>query len=78
MANFENRADNILFGVRPTIILSDRTEKRFNRYHFHCTINADTKESLDRVLDEITTIYSKLKNLKDLRFAIDVDPMTAY
>ena len=78
MANFENRADNILFGVRPTIILSDRTEKRFNRYHFHCTINANTKESLDRVLDEITTIYSKLKNLKDLRFAIDVDPMTAY
>lgn len=76
MAHFENRADKILDGVIPTIILADRTEKRFNRYHFHCTITANTREALDRVLDEITTIYSSLKNTKDLRFAIDVDPIS--
>lgn len=63
--------------VKTSIVLSDRTEKRFNRYHFHCTINAETRSALDHALKEITNIYISLKNLKDLRFAIDVDPISA-
>lgn len=77
MTTFENRTDGVLNEVRPSIIFSDRTEKRFNRFHFHCNIIAHSRSALDRVLDEITTVYSGMKNLKDLRFAIDVDPVSS-
>lgn len=61
-----------------TSIMSDRIEKKYNRYHFHVTITAEDRSSLSRLLAAAATIFSQMKNIKDLRFAIDVDPIINY
>ena len=68
----------LLSGVSLSPIMPDKIEKRFSRFHFHVVLNAFTPTQLSTVLDEITRIYSSFKNLGDLRFAIDVDPIISY
>lgn len=64
-----------LQNVVTSAIRSDRIEKRANRYHFHVTLTASTRQDLDRALKVIVQIQSTLKTSSDLRFAIDVDPI---
>lgn len=54
---------------------ADRIERRFNRYHFHVSIMTYHQPSLHRLLDEITVLFSTYTNTRDLRLAIDVDPL---
>lgn len=68
----------LLQKVSMSPILPDKIEKRFNRYHFHITITAFTRDDLSKLLDAITDAYSTFKNNGDLRFAIDVDPINNY
>lgn len=75
MDTVHQQAASLLGEAKPTIILSDRTEKRFSRYHFHCAITASTRQSLDKVLEAILDVYEHMKVYKDVRFAIDVDPI---
>lgn len=58
-------------------IESDRIERRFNRFHFHVQISSAHKAELHKVLDELVHIFDSYKNMRDLRFAIDVDPVTS-
>lgn len=75
MEKLKQQHHELLSQVKPTIVLSDRTEKRFNRYHFHCTISATSRDALDQVLETIVTLYNQMKVPHDIRFALDVDPI---
>ncbi len=70
----EDRND-LIANLKISPILSDRVEKRFNRYHFHVLITAIHQSDLHRLLDELVYIFSNMKTAQDLRFAIDVDPI---
>lgn len=74
MSEVENRPE-----LTTNIIISpvepDRIERRFNRFHFHVQLLASYQPELHRLLEEIVHIFEGYTNTRDLRFAIDVDPL---
>ena len=65
----------LVAGMNITPVLPDRVEKRFGRYHFHVVLTSKDALQLHRLLDEMVLIFSSYEKLRDLRFAIDVDPI---
>lgn len=65
----------LIKGMDISPILSDKIEKRANRFHFHFVITTTNQRALHQLLDFITDVYGRLKHLNDVRFAIDVDPI---
>ena len=74
MDTVNDRAD-LVAGMNITPVLPDRVEKRFGRYHFHVVLTSKDVLQLHRLLDEMVLIFSSYEKLRDLRFAIDVDPI---
>ena len=74
MSEVENRPE-----LTTNIIISpvepDRIERRFNRFHFHVQLLASYQPELHRLLEEIVHIFEGYTNTRDLRFAIDVNPL---
>lgn len=66
---------NLISNIEISPILSDKIEKRANRFHFHFILTTQDQKALHNLLDYITEQYSNLKQLGDVRFAIDVDPI---
>ncbi len=58
-------------------VISDKIEKRHNRYHFHLQVLAPTRERLDAFLNIVQQAAQLLK-ANGVRFAIDVDPLSLY
>ncbi|MBO5567043.1 MAG: primosomal protein N' [Succinivibrio sp.] len=59
-------------------IMSDKIEKRQNRYHFHILLSSDSKQKLSKILDFASSVVATLKPSNDVRFAIEVDPLIMY
>ena len=58
-------------------VMSDKIEKRHNRYHFHLQVLAPSRERLDAFL--VATLQAvQLLKTDGVRFAIDVDPLSLY
>ena len=74
MDTVNDRAE-LVAGMNITPVLPDRVEKRFGRYHFHVVLTSKDVLQLHRLLDEIVLIFSSYEKQRDLRFAIDVDPI---
>lgn len=55
--------------------VSDRMEKRHNRYHFHFLATASDRASLKAFLDRLQNEVTILGIPSGVRFAIDVDPI---
>lgn len=72
--DIKNRSE-LTANVELTSVQPDRIERRFNRYHYHVGIMTHHQPSLHRLLDELTQIFGNYTNTRDLRFAIDVDPL---
>ena len=64
--------------VNAGIVMSDKIEKRHNRYHFHILVSAPTRLLLDEFLNEAVLQAAALKTGGEVRFAVDVDPLTMY
>ena len=61
-----------------TPVLSDKMEKRQNRYHFHILLTSSDRKQLS---DFISTVTENVKNIPvngDVRFAVEVDPIMMY
>ncbi len=65
-------------GLQTGPVLSDKMEKRQNRFHFHILITAPDRGSLASFLDEVTLLRQRLKLRGDTRFAVEVDPLIMY
>ncbi len=59
-------------------VLSDKMEKKQNRYHFHILVTALNRQVLSDFLDMTTNEVSQNAPSWDVRFAIEVDPLTMY
>ncbi|MCR5536398.1 MAG: primosomal protein N' [Succinivibrio sp.] len=59
-------------------VLSDKMEKRQNRYHFHLLASSSAAEQLQDFLKLVTASLNNVKLTKDTRFAIEVDPLIMY
>ncbi len=60
------------------LVLSDKIEKRHNRYHFHLQVTSCSRSSFDDFLSYAVTAAAALKSGDGVRFAVDVDPLTMY
>lgn len=61
-----------------TPVLSDKMEKRQNRYHFHILLTSSDRKQLS---DFISKVSENVKNIPvsgDVRFAVEVDPIMMY
>ncbi len=59
-------------------VVSDKMEKRHNRYHFHILVTAGRREQMSLFLDSVVAILKQIGNTSSVRFAIEVDPQTMY
>lgn len=59
-------------------VMPDKTEKKYNRYHFHLQLCAQNQDSLSAVLDEAVQAARTLKPDYTVRFGLDVDPISMY
>lgn len=59
-------------------VISDKMEKRHNRYHFHILISAIRRDVLNAFLNETVKIEQDNPPKNDVRFAIEVDPLFLY
>lgn len=59
-------------------VLSDKMEKRQNRYHFHILVSAIDRKILSDFLDMTSALVATTVLSADTRFAIEVDPLTMY
>ena len=73
-----NKEVNNYANLKLSPVLSDKMEKRQNRYHFHILINATERKTLSNFLDMVTDIVSNINLTSDTRFAIEVDPLMMY
>lgn len=62
-------------GVTLSPVLSDKMEKRHNRFHFHILASGDNETSLAALLDKAVNAVKKGGIPAGVRFAIDVDPL---
>lgn len=60
------------------MVLSDKIEKRHNRYHFHLQVTARSRERFDEFLSLAVKTAAALKSGAEVRFAVDVDPLLMY
>ncbi len=73
-----NKEVNNYSNLKLSPVLSDKMEKRQNRYHFHILINATERKTLSNFLDMVTDIVNNMNLTSDTRFAIEVDPLMMY
>ena len=59
-------------------VMSDKIEKRHNRYHFHIQVLSPDQGQLHAFLQAALQAASLQKGFAEVRFAIDVDPLTLY
>ena len=59
-------------------VLSDKMEKVQNRYHFHILVTCISRKTLSLFLTEVRKTVSEESLPSDVRFAIEVDPITMY
>ena len=59
-------------------VISDKMEKRHNRYHFHILVTALRRDVLNAFLNETVKIEQDNPPKNDVRFAIEVDPLFLY
>lgn len=59
-------------------VLSDKMEKVQNRYHFHILVTCISRKTLSLFLTEVRKTVSEESLPGDVRFAIEVDPITMY
>ena len=59
-------------------VISDKMEKRHNRYHFHILVTAIRRDVLNAFLNETVKIEQDNPPKNDVRFAIEVDPLFLY
>ncbi|MGN1282142.1 MAG: primosomal protein N' [Succinivibrio sp.] len=64
--------------ISVTRVMSDKMEKVQNRYHFHVLLTASDRKTLSSVLLEVRKITESEHLPSDVRFAIEVDPITMY
>ncbi len=65
-------------GVKVSPVLSDKMEKRQNRYHFHILLTSGSRHSLSALLDAAAEAAGRAAQGGDARFAIEVDPIIMY
>lgn len=66
-------------GLNLSPVLSDRMEKRNNRYHFHILAGAADRKMLSAFLDKVLRLVHEISSKKsDVRFAIEMDPIFMY
>jgi primosomal protein N' (replication factor Y) len=65
-------------GVKVSPVLSDKMEKRQNRYHFHILLTSDSRSGLSALLDAAAAAADKAAPGGDVRFAVEVDPIIMY
>ena len=58
--------------------MSDKMEKVQNRYHFHMLVTSLERKTLSAFLIEVRKLVSLDSLPNDVRFAIEVDPITMY
>lgn len=63
--------------VTATPVLSDKIEKRHSRYHFHVLLSSSSRQSLSSVLDGIILLLKNMSLKGDVRFAVEVDPLSS-
>lgn len=73
-----NKEVNNYANLKLSPVLSDKMEKRQNRYHFHILVNATDRKTLSNFLDMVTDIVNNMNLTSDTRFAIEVDPLMMY
>lgn len=61
-----------------THVLSDKMEKVQNRYHFHILVTSINRKALNLFLTNVRKLVSEESLPNDVRFAIEVDPITMY
>ena len=61
-----------------TSVMSDKMEKVQNRYHFHMLVTSLERKTLSAFLIEVRKLVSLDSLPNDVRFAIEVDPITMY
>ena len=61
-----------------THVLSDKMEKVQNRYHFHILVTSINRKALNLFLTNVRKLVSEEYLPNDVRFAIEVDPITMY
>lgn len=64
--------------ISVTNVMSDKMEKVQNRYHFHVLLTSSDRKTLSQVLLEVRKISESVQLPSDVRFAIEVDPVTMY
>lgn len=60
------------------IVMSDKIEKRHNRYHFHIQVLAPSRLLLNEFLEHAVQLAAAIKTGGEVRFAVDVDPLIMY
>lgn len=64
--------------VTLTPVLSDKMERRQNRYHFHILVTSPSRQSLSSFLDRVILLIKNMSLKGDVRFAVEVDPISMY
>ena len=59
-------------------VLSDKMEKRVNRFHFHMLLSSPDRRALSAFTDEIMESAGNTAVKGDVRFAAEVDPIIMY
>lgn len=65
---------DVAFGI----VMSDKIEKRNNRYNFHILLQAKDRQKLYILLNQIGAFIDSYKFANDTRFAFEVDPINMY
>lgn len=65
-------------GLAVSPVLSDKMEKRQNRYHFHILITAADRRQLSDFIDRVQMTVNDRTEGGKVRFAVEVDPMIMY
>ncbi|MGN0909198.1 MAG: hypothetical protein ACI4NA_06220, partial [Succinivibrio sp.] len=65
-------------GVKVSPVLSDKMEKRQNRYHFHILLTSGSRQGLSALLDAAALAADRAAPGGDVRFAVEVDPIIMY
>ncbi len=65
-------------GVKVSPVLSDKMEKRQNRYHFHILLTSASRQGLSALLDDAAQAAERAAPGGDVRFAVEVDPIIMY
>ena len=61
-----------------TPVLSDKMEKRQNRYHFHVLVTANDRTQLSGFIKTVLDFAKDECVSGDVRFAVEVDPIMMY